>query len=140
MVISDGALVNGAVMLTNAATSYTLGYDAAGNATMRTTIDASTSATMAQASYYDARNELVQANYAVNLSNGTARGIEEERQYDAAGVLSAVRVAFFPDRQGHFLQNAATSTHSNVKKFDCEHLKRAPPRSQPPFFDNLSSR
>ncbi|MHB1059978.1 MAG: LysM peptidoglycan-binding domain-containing protein, partial [Rhodanobacter sp.] len=68
--------------------SYELGYDAAGNATVRTTIN-SAGTVMAQASYYDARNELVRADYAMDPSTGTSRGIEELRSYDAAGRLAA---------------------------------------------------
>ncbi|MHB1059638.1 MAG: putative Ig domain-containing protein, partial [Rhodanobacter sp.] len=58
--IVNGQLSNGHVMLKASASSYELGYDAAGNATVRTTIN-SAGTVMAQASYYDARNELVRA-------------------------------------------------------------------------------
>ena len=86
--ISDGSLVNGVIKLTDEAMSYELGYDAAGNATVRTTIN-SVGTTMAQASYYDARNELVRADYSVNLATGVSRGVEELRRYDPNGKLAA---------------------------------------------------
>mgnify|MGYP001042125520 CR=1 FL=1 len=88
VVISDGSLVNGVIKLTDEAMSYELGYDAAGNATVRTTIN-SAGTVMTQASYYDARNELVQANYSMNASTPIYRGVEELRSYDPTGKLAA---------------------------------------------------
>lgn len=88
VVISDGSLVNGVIKLTDEAMSYELGYDAAGNATVRTTVN-SAGTVMTQASYYDARNELVQANYSMNASTQIYRGVEEMRSYDPTGKLAA---------------------------------------------------
>ena|GEM_PF-7048424 len=86
--IVNGQLSGSHIALTASAAPYELTYDAAGNTRIRTAINA-TGTTMAQSSYYDERNELVQANYSVALGSAAdARGVEETRSYDAAGRLS----------------------------------------------------
>lgn len=90
VVISAGKLVDGQIRLSSGAASYALGYDGAGNTITRTTVTAA-GHTLVQRSTYDVRSELVQADYAVDVTTGgTARGFEEKRQYDADGRVLAI--------------------------------------------------
>ncbi|WP_266157646.1 LysM peptidoglycan-binding domain-containing protein [Dyella silvatica] len=88
--VSAGALQNGVILVTNAATSYALGYDGDGNAITRSTVMAGGDTSL-QRSYFDARGELIRADYAVDITaGGTSRGIEELRTYDAAGHVTSI--------------------------------------------------
>ena len=87
--ISNGALASGHIALTQAASSYELHYDDAGNAITRITVN-EYGHTLVQSSYYDERNELVRADYSKDTTaGGSSRGIEELRRYDDAGHLRA---------------------------------------------------
>jgi len=87
--ITNGTLANGQIMLKEDSSSSTTAYDAAGNAISHTLVD-SNGHTQTQRSYYDERNELARADYAVDVTaGGTFRGIAEQRVYDAAGHLLA---------------------------------------------------
>ncbi|WP_343821154.1 LysM peptidoglycan-binding domain-containing protein [Dyella marensis] len=83
--VSAGALQNGNIVVTASSSSYALGYDAVGNVVTRTTVNAA-GHTLVQSSHYDDRNEMVRADYAVDITaGGSFNGIAETRSYDAAG-------------------------------------------------------
>ncbi|WP_448102750.1 RES domain-containing protein [Luteibacter jiangsuensis] len=82
--VSDGDLVNGAITIGSRSTSYGMSYDAAGNLASRTTRSGGT--LMSQRNYYDARGQLVRADYASALGDPNAwRGMAETRTYDNNG-------------------------------------------------------
>lgn len=82
--VSDGDLVNGAITIAARSTSYGMSYDAAGNLASRTTRSGGT--LVSQRNYYDARGQLVRADYASALGDPNAwRGIAETRTYDNNG-------------------------------------------------------
>ena len=89
--ISDGALTNGQILVTDDTNSYELAYDGNGNTVSRVTKDAQGNI-WSQASRYDLRSELTQADYAIDVTTGgTSKGVEEQRTYDADGhVISTV--------------------------------------------------
>lgn len=90
VLVSAGKLVDGNIRVSTGAASYALTYDDAGNTVARTTVTAA-GHTLVQRSVYDLRSELVQADYAIDLTaGGTARGFEEKRQYDADGRVLAI--------------------------------------------------
>lgn len=90
VLVSAGKLVDGDIRLSTGAASYALTYDDAGNTVARTTVTAA-GHTLVQRSVYDLRSELVQADYAIDLTaGGAARGFEEKRQYDADGRVLAI--------------------------------------------------
>ncbi len=83
--VSDGSLVNGQIVVTATANSYAQSYDADGNEVSQLTVNAAGD-TLVQRSTYDTRDELIRADYAVDLTTGgTSRGVEETRSYDADG-------------------------------------------------------
>jgi len=83
--ISDGTLTNGQILVTAAADSYAQTYDADGNVIDQVTVNAAGD-TLVQRSYYDERDELIRADYAVDTTTGGAsRGVEETISYDADG-------------------------------------------------------
>jgi YD repeat-containing protein len=83
--VSDGSLVNGQIVVTATANSYAQSYDADGNEVSQLTVNAAGD-TLVQRSTYDARDELIRADYAVDVTTGgTSRGVEETRSYDADG-------------------------------------------------------
>jgi len=103
VVVNNGALVNGQIGITAGAyeePSYANQYDAAGNVVVRNTINAdtytvpvgNTSKTydagdvMSQQLVYDARNELVESDYAVDLTlHEASLGVQQTMIYDADG-------------------------------------------------------
>ncbi|MDW2981789.1 putative Ig domain-containing protein [Rhodanobacter sp. KK11] len=120
--IVNGQLSNGHVTLKASAASYELSYDAAGNTRARTTVSASSGDTLVQSSYYDERNELVRADYSVDLTTGGAsRGVEETRSYDAAGRLSVT---------AQFYANGTTVGGSNMPYY-----KRDPDLEEEGYYD-----
>jgi YD repeat-containing protein len=83
--VSDGSLVNGQIVVTATANSYAQSYDADGNVVSQLTVNAAGD-TLVQRSTYDTRDELIRADYAVDVTTGGAsRGVEETRSYDADG-------------------------------------------------------
>ncbi|MES2311619.1 MAG: hypothetical protein V4566_04910 [Pseudomonadota bacterium] len=85
MAVSDGSLVSGQIVVTATADSYAQSYDADGNVVSQLTVNAAGD-TLVQRSTYDARDELIRADYAVDVTTGGAsRGVEETRSYDADG-------------------------------------------------------
>jgi LysM repeat protein len=83
--VSDGSLVNGQIVVTATANSYAQSYDADGNEVSQLTVNAAGD-TLVQRSTYDTRDELIRADYAVDVTTGGAsRGVEETRSYDADG-------------------------------------------------------
>src|SRR6185312_2346681 len=83
--VSDGSLVNGQIVVTATADSDAQTYDADGNVISQLTVNAAGD-TLVQRSTYDGRDELIRADYAVDLTTGGAsRGVEETRSYDADG-------------------------------------------------------
>jgi YD repeat-containing protein len=85
VLVSAGHLVNGAITVSTDASSYALGYDGAGNTITRMTLSAAGDVMM-QRSFFDSRNQLYRADYAVDTTTGGAsQGIEELRTYDENG-------------------------------------------------------
>jgi YD repeat-containing protein len=85
VVVSAGSLVNNQIVVSTNPDSYALAYDGAGREIARTTVAASGD-TMQQKSYYDARGELIRADYSVDVTRGdTFEGVEEMLYYDANG-------------------------------------------------------
>ncbi|MGC1549571.1 MAG: C2 family cysteine protease, partial [Rhodanobacter sp.] len=83
--VSDGSLVNGQIVVTDAANSYEQLYDANGNVVNQVTVSAA-SDTLVQHNVYNQNNELIEANYAVDTTTGGAsRGVQETISYDADG-------------------------------------------------------
>jgi LysM repeat protein len=83
--VSDGSLVNGQIVVTATANSYAQTYDADGNVVSQLTVNAAGD-TLVQRNTYDGRDELIRADYAVDLTTGgLSRGVEETRSYDADG-------------------------------------------------------
>ena len=87
--VTGGQLVNNTIVVAYSLTSesYALTYDHAGNAVTRTTLASQGGDQMMVQSVFNARSQLVQANYARDMVNGTGGGVEETRQYDADGRL-----------------------------------------------------
>ncbi|THD10735.1 hypothetical protein [Metallibacterium scheffleri] len=99
VVIANGQLVNGSIVLGNpagAAPSYENSYDAAGNVVSVETIGGNSGTDlMAQRFSYDLRGERTGTWYQVDLTAGqTDNGIESTQQYDAAGHLLATAQYF----------------------------------------------
>ncbi|MFC5743574.1 putative Ig domain-containing protein [Dyella tabacisoli] len=84
VIVNNGSLVNGVIGITNAIGSAQNGYDAAGNVTVYTVVNAA-GVSSSQQNVYDARNELVRVQ-APSSINGTM-GLSETRSYDADGHL-----------------------------------------------------
>ena len=103
--VSNGALVDGTIVVGSSNTSYALSYDAAGNAAVRLTRSGGT--TMLQRSQYDGRGQLVLAFYAIDLSTNQSRGVAETRTYDNNGNVVT-------DNQYYSLGTTAT-TRTNPK-------------------------
>ncbi|MBB6249066.1 hypothetical protein [Rhodanobacter sp. A1T4] len=83
--VSAGSLVNGQIVVTDTADSYAQTYDVDGNVTSQLTVSTAGD-TLVQRSYYDGRDELIRADYAVDLTTGGAsKGVEETISYDADG-------------------------------------------------------
>jgi len=104
VVVSNGTLVNGQIGIalgTYNSPSYANQYDAAGNVVVRSFESGGDSfltsggvwfthtagEQMTQQFYYDARNELVQTNYAIDTTRESSRGAQNLATYDAAGHL-----------------------------------------------------
>ncbi|HEY4146089.1 MAG TPA: DUF6531 domain-containing protein, partial [Pinirhizobacter sp.] len=87
VVVSNGKVVNGQIIVTDAPNSYSNAYDAAGNVIYQRTATG-TGDVLQQANIYDLRGELLQANYTVDVTTGSvSKGVEELRTYDAVGHL-----------------------------------------------------
>jgi len=85
VLVSDGALVNNQIVVTNTAESYENAYDANGNVIQVVTQGASGD-TMAQTNRYNAQNELTESDYAVDVTTGaTSNGVQQTITYDADG-------------------------------------------------------
>jgi len=85
VVVSAGSLVSGQIVVTDTADSYAQTYDADGNVISQLTVNAAGD-TLVQQSTYDERNELIRADYAVDVTTGGAsNGVEETISYDADG-------------------------------------------------------
>jgi YD repeat-containing protein len=83
--VSAGTLSNGQILVANNSNSFENVYDADGNIVYNITVNAS-GHTQSQRNYYDGRDELVRADYAIDLTTGGAStGVEETRTYDADG-------------------------------------------------------
>lgn len=83
--VSAGTLTNGQILVANNSNSFENVYDADGNIVYNITVNAS-GHTQSQHNYYDGRDELVRADYAIDLTTGGAsNGVEETRTYDADG-------------------------------------------------------
>ncbi|GAB2786016.1 LysM peptidoglycan-binding domain-containing protein [Dyella kyungheensis] len=83
--VSAGTLTNGQILVANNSNSFENVYDADGNIVYNITVNAS-GHTQSQRNYYDGRDELVRADYAIDLTTGGAsNGVEETRTYDADG-------------------------------------------------------
>ena len=103
VVVNDGSLVNGQILVTDGSygsLAWANQYDAAGNVTQRTTVNGgaytytgsvnpktyNAGDTMTQRLVYDARNELVETDYAVDLTlHEASLGAQQRQFYDADG-------------------------------------------------------
>ncbi len=85
VMVSDGTLQNGQIVVSSAAASYENFYDANGNVVQILTLGANGDS-LVQRNHYDAYNELVQADYAVDTTTGGASdGVQQLISYDADG-------------------------------------------------------
>jgi YD repeat-containing protein len=83
--IADGSLQNGQIVVTNSTGSYENAYDANGNVIKIFTRN-SAGDLMAQTQRYNALNQLIEADYAVDVTTGASgNGVQKTITYDANG-------------------------------------------------------
>jgi len=83
--IADGSLQNGQIVVTGSTGSYENAYDANGNVIKIFTRNANGDL-MAQMQLYNAKNQLIESDYAVDVTQGAANnGVQKITTYDADG-------------------------------------------------------
>jgi hypothetical protein len=111
VLVTNGSLVNNQIVITTATNSAQSGYDAAGNVTLYTTINAS-GQTLSQKNSYDTRNDLTMIQS--QTAPGGSFAVYETRNYDANGHLLADLMYNLPGHQGAGVYNGSLVTFNDA--------------------------